>query len=204
MTASFDTAVAEWVAQHRFGPIDGFFVALGTVEKLGAIWIACSLVLGIASRRGFTWTAALVVLTAVTTFVADSVSFGIKDFTHRPRPFVAHPQIHPLYVVHSSSFPAGHAATAFAGATLLTYVAPRLCKMTAPQAMAHCAVVMEWAVGDVHPPRMFVGRLLGGMVKRRATRNGEPCRASVRRRRSRRAPRPLRNRFARVAGRARP
>jgi hypothetical protein len=34
-------------------------------------------------------------------------------------------------------------------------------KMTAPQAMAHLSVAMEWAVGDNFPPRMFVGRPLG-------------------------------------------
>src|SRR2546421_6529425 len=52
---------------------------------------------------------------------------------------------------------------------------PRLWgKMTAPQAMAHCAVAMEWAVGDIRPPRMLIGRLIGGMVKRRGTRDDEP------------------------------
>jgi undecaprenyl-diphosphatase len=65
------------------------------------------------------------VFVAVVTFAADAASFGVKDLVHRTRPFDAHPQIHPLYVVHSSSFPAGHAATAFAGATLLSYLAPR-------------------------------------------------------------------------------
>src|ERR1700747_1053494 len=38
-------------------------------------------------------------------------------------------------------------------------------KMTAPQAMAHCSVAMEWAVGDSVAPRMFVGRILGPLVK---------------------------------------
>ncbi|HSP71184.1 MAG TPA: phosphatase PAP2 family protein, partial [Gaiellaceae bacterium] len=70
-------------------------------------------------------TLGLTVLTALVVFAADSVSFGVKDLVRRTRPFVAHPQIHPLYVVHSSSFPAGHAATAFAGAALLSYVARR-------------------------------------------------------------------------------
>jgi hypothetical protein len=52
---------------------------------------------------------------------------------------------------------------------------PRLWgKMTAPQAMAHCAVAMEWAVGDTRPPRMLVGRLIGGLAKRMAVRNDDP------------------------------
>ena len=40
-------------------------------------------------------------------------------------------------------------------------------KMTPPQAVAHCASVMELAVGDQKPPRMLIGRLIGPLVKRR-------------------------------------
>ena len=47
-------------------------------------------------------------------------------------------------------------------------------KMTAPQAMAHCAVAMEWAVGDTVAPRMMIGRVLGPLVRRMAVRNDEP------------------------------
>jgi undecaprenyl-diphosphatase len=126
MLGSIDGDVAVWVATHRMAALDDFFVALGTVNRLGAIWIACAIALGIAGRRSVRWTGALAVLTALAAFAADSVSFGVKDLVHRTRPFVAHPEIHPLYAVHSSSFPAGHAATAFAGAVLLSYVVPRV------------------------------------------------------------------------------
>ena len=40
-------------------------------------------------------------------------------------------------------------------------------KMSAAQAMAHCATTMEWAVGDSFAPRMLIGRILGPMVKSR-------------------------------------
>jgi len=159
MTRSVDDAAAVWVAQHRLAPLDGLFVALGTVEQLGAVWIACALVLGLASRRGIGWTGALVVLTGVVTFAADSLSFGVKDLAERPRPFVAHPQIHPLYVVHSSSFPAGHAATAFAGATLLTYVAPRLWPLFATLAVA--VGFSRIYVGVHYPTDVLAGAAIG-------------------------------------------
>ena len=38
-------------------------------------------------------------------------------------------------------------------------------KMTAAQMLAHCSVSMEGAVGDRHPPRIFIGRLLGPIAK---------------------------------------
>ena len=42
MTSSIDDAVVVWVAKHRFAPANDFFIGLGTVDKLGAIWIACA------------------------------------------------------------------------------------------------------------------------------------------------------------------
>jgi hypothetical protein len=47
-------------------------------------------------------------------------------------------------------------------------------KMTAPQAMAHCSVAMEWAVGDKIEPRMFLGRILGPLVKSQLLKDEKP------------------------------
>jgi hypothetical protein len=47
-------------------------------------------------------------------------------------------------------------------------------KMTAPQAMAHCSAVMEWAVGDRVEPRMFLGRILGPLVKSQVLKDEKP------------------------------
>lgn len=46
--------------------------------------------------------------------------------------------------------------------------------MDAAQAVAHCAVSLETAVGDKNPPRLFIGRLIGRAVKRLALRNEAP------------------------------
>jgi hypothetical protein len=54
---------------------------------------------------------------------------------------------------------------------------PRLWgKMNAPQAVAHCSIAMEWALGDTRPPRMFVGRILGTFIKPFVMRDDEPMR----------------------------
>jgi hypothetical protein len=42
--------------------------------------------------------------------------------------------------------------------------------MNAPQALAHCSAVMETAVGDMRPPRMLIGRVLGPLVKTKVLR----------------------------------
>ena len=48
--------------------------------------------------------------------------------------------------------------------------------MTAAQALAHCSASMEWAVGDSYPPRMFVGSLIGRMIKGKVLGDNEPMR----------------------------
>ena len=47
-------------------------------------------------------------------------------------------------------------------------------KMNGAQALAHCSAAMEMAVGVSNPARMFIGRLLGGMVKSRVLKDEEP------------------------------
>jgi undecaprenyl-diphosphatase len=162
MSGSIDGRIAVWVATHRFEPLNGLFVWLGTIEKLGAVWIALAIVVGVLTRRGVWGTIALAALTAVVTFAADAASFGVKDLVHRPRPFVAHPQIHPLYHVHSNSFPAGHAATAFAGAVLLSYVAPRAMPLFV--ALAVAIGFSRVYVGDHYPGDVIGGAMLGALV----------------------------------------
>jgi undecaprenyl-diphosphatase len=156
---SIDDRAAVWVATHRVGPLNDPFVWLGDIDKLGAAWIALAVVVGVALRFGLARTIGLMVLTGAATFAADSICFGLKNVTDRTRPFVAHPQIEPLYVVHSSSFPAGHAATAFAGATLLSYVAPR-----AAPGFVVLATLIAYSrvyVGVHYPGDVVVGALVG-------------------------------------------
>jgi Protein of unknown function (DUF1569) len=57
---------------------------------------------------------------------------------------------------------------------------PRLWgKMNVAQAVAHCSLGLEWAVGDSFPPRMFLGRILGWMVKPLALGNEKPMRRNA-------------------------
>jgi hypothetical protein len=49
-------------------------------------------------------------------------------------------------------------------------------KMNPAQALAHCSLGMEWAVGDRIPPRMLMGRIIGRIVKPMVLGNDEPMR----------------------------
>jgi uncharacterized protein DUF1569 len=47
-------------------------------------------------------------------------------------------------------------------------------KMTPAQMLAHCSAAMEMATGDVKPPRMFVGRILGWVVRPMVLKEEKP------------------------------
>ncbi len=47
-------------------------------------------------------------------------------------------------------------------------------KMNAAQAAAHCSASLEMALGDLRPPRVLAGRIMGPIVKRFALGNDEP------------------------------
>jgi uncharacterized protein DUF1569 len=49
-------------------------------------------------------------------------------------------------------------------------------KMSPAQALAHCTASMEWALGDRTPPRAFIGRLIGGIIKPKVLGDDEPIR----------------------------
>jgi len=49
-------------------------------------------------------------------------------------------------------------------------------KMNAAQAVAHCSAGLEWALEDRIPPWMFLGRIIGRMVKPMALGNDQPMR----------------------------
>lgn len=159
---SIDDRAAVWVATHRIATLNDPSVWLGYIDKIGAVWVVLAVVVGFALRLGLARSFGLTLLTAAATFAADSICFGLKDIVDRTRPFVAHPQIDPLYVVHSSSFPAGHAATAFAGATLLSYVAPK-----AAPGFVVLAVLIAYSrvyVGVHYPGDVIAGAIVGAAV----------------------------------------
>jgi len=159
---SLDGRLAVWIATHRYAPANDVFVWLGWIDKLGAVWMVLAAVISFRLRRRATPALATTVLTALTTLAADTVALGVKDLVHRTRPFVTHPQIHPLYAVHSSSFPSGHAATAFAGAILLSYLAPRSAPLFV--ALASAISFSRVYVGVHYPIDVAAGAAIGAAV----------------------------------------
>jgi decaprenylphosphoryl-5-phosphoribose phosphatase len=100
---------------------------------------------------------------AIAAGAADLLAYGIKAAVDRERPSAVYAEPDPLVrAPHDHSFPSGHAATSFACATTLTFLAPRL----AP-AFFLLAAAIAWSrvyVGVHYPLDVLGGAALGVVV----------------------------------------
>jgi len=51
--------------------------------------------------------------------------------------------------------------------------------MTVSQGLGHCAHALRLALGDTRLPRLFIGRLMGGLIKNLALHNDRPLRRNT-------------------------
>jgi undecaprenyl-diphosphatase len=104
LTVVFVLASAAWVKTP-------LFVAVGALGDVGA------------RRRA----PIAMILTLLSAMLAALLSSAIKGWTDRARPPLANDDVHSLVALpQSTSFPSGHAATAFAAATVVAAFHPRL------------------------------------------------------------------------------
>jgi undecaprenyl-diphosphatase len=105
----------------------------------------------------------IVPLVAVTVWGADLAALGIKEAIGRARPFLVHPEPAPLLVnVIGDSFPSGHAATSFAGATVLARYLPG--RWPVLFLLATAIAFSRVYVGVHYPSDVLGGAVLGVLV----------------------------------------
>jgi undecaprenyl-diphosphatase len=134
------------------------FEGLSYAGRLGLLWVAIALVLAALYRR---W--GVLLLTVVAVALADWSATGLKALFDRDRPPLRVPEPEPLVrVPDTGSFPSGHAATSFAGATILARAFPRL---AVPLYVLAAAVAFSRVYVGVHYPLDIVaGAGLGVLV----------------------------------------
>ena len=93
------------------------FIWLSKIGAHGIVWFVLALAVALSLRNAWAF-----VVVAAAVLAADGVASIVKvavgeSRPHEPDPLVAIP--------HSHSFPSGHTATAFAGATALSLLYPR-------------------------------------------------------------------------------
>jgi hypothetical protein len=52
-------------------------------------------------------------------------------------------------------------------------------KMSHAQMLAHCSTALEMAMGEIRPPKLLIGSILGRVIKPMVLREGEPMRRNA-------------------------
>jgi len=142
---------------HRAGWLNPIFEGLSYAGRLGLLWIGIALVLSALYRRWGT-----LGLTILAVALADWSSVGLKALFDRERPQFRYTEPEPLLrSAHDGAFPSGHAATSFAGATVLSFAFPKLAPYLYVLA---AAVAFSRVYVGVHYPLDIVGGALLGVV----------------------------------------
>lgn len=106
-----------WVVAHRLGWLDGVLWIVSVIGRGGLVWLVIGLAVTLIHRRAPALLLELMLAIVLASFLANYV---LKPLVSRERPFVSTPEI---LVIGSrpgdASFPSGHAANAFAGASVL-------------------------------------------------------------------------------------
>jgi undecaprenyl-diphosphatase len=122
------------------------------------VWIGLAFVLCTLYRR---W--GVLGLTIVAVALADVTATGLKGLFDRPRPPLRYPNQDPLVAVpDTASFPSGHAATSFAGATILAFGFPRLAPLF--YVLASAVGFSRIYLGVHYPLDVVGGAVLGTLI----------------------------------------
>jgi undecaprenyl-diphosphatase len=155
----FDRALVDAAPAVEHPWLTALFVLLSAWWVKGPLLVGLGLCSDVWGRRvPIAFAAALAASGA-----ASVITPALKDGFGRERPSVADPQLGSLTAVpDSASFPSGHSATAFAAATAVAIICPRL----RPAALAiAAAVALSRVYLRVHfPLDVAAGALLGAVL----------------------------------------
>jgi membrane-associated phospholipid phosphatase len=158
--AQWDGAALELVHAAHWAPLTAAFVLAS------AWWVKWPLIAAAGAccdgaKRRVLPTAALAATAAAV--LAESVTVLLKSLTDRARPPLADPTIEALVALpESTSFPSGHAATAFAAATAVSVLHPRF--RIPLLALAAMVAVSRVYLGVHFWSDVVVGSLLGAGI----------------------------------------
>jgi undecaprenyl-diphosphatase len=127
------------------------FVWLSRIGSHGLVWLVLALVVAVVQRRAMSF-----VFVALAVLAADGLANLLKVAVGEHRPSDTNPLVS---MPHSNSFPSGHSATAFAGATALSILVPRAAP--AFYVLALAIAYSRLYVGVHYPLDVVVGAAIG-------------------------------------------
>lgn len=156
---ALDHAVYGAIAETPTPTMDSGFVALTRAADHSKLWFACAGVLAVAGGRD--GRRAAVRGLASIAVASGGVNLGVKFLSRRARPDrAAVPEARQIRMPISTSFPSGHAASAFAFATAAGH---GVVAFDLPLRVMATAVAYSRVHTGVHyPGDVLVGALIGG------------------------------------------
>lgn len=168
-----DETVASRIRGHRVA--DRVFYAASALGDHGIIWLILAVVRGLRSRDSLRETLRAVAAVAIESALVNG---PVKSVFRRQRPAPRGITPHPLRSPRTSSFPSGHATSAFCAATLLSDGDPRMRPL-----YFGLAAVVAWSRVHVrvHHASDVVGGVVIGLVLGQAFKHLMPLERAARR-----------------------
>jgi undecaprenyl-diphosphatase len=155
---SLDQRIVEVIGGLDWPVVTPLMKLASVIGGGGILWMSIALVVSL--RRRDSWPA---IVTGLALVIGSIVSTELKAAIGRERPSVADPDFHALIPVPgSASMPSGHAVSAFAAATVLSAIAPRL--RWPLFGLAVTIALSRIYLGVHYPSDVLVGALLGVAV----------------------------------------
>jgi undecaprenyl-diphosphatase len=157
--ADLDRAALEAVASLRSGWLSAAFVVISAWWLKGLVIAGLGGIADLRSRRP-PWT---MLCAGAAAGIAAAVTGGLKEAFDRVRPSLADPSfVSVVAPPGSDSFPSGHAAEAFAAATVVAVLVPRL--RLPVLALAAPVAVSRVYLGVHYPLDVLAGALVGTLT----------------------------------------
>lgn len=159
---ALDRVVYRAIANTPTPTLDPFFARLSRAADQSKLWVGVAAVLCCTSARGRKAAGHGLLAAAVTSAV---VNLGVKKLLPRPRPDRAKdhvPSLRHVTMPASTSFPSGHAASAFAFSTAVAALLPGT--VLPLQTTAVLVAYSRVHTGVHHPVDVIVGAMIGCTV----------------------------------------